>query len=117
MECWFVVVNVQLPQPIGVQAIFQDPLLQGCPLKHAIGARGMSRDSIVGVVTGHGLDNGGVKNFLHVVQTGCGVHPTSHSMGTGVKVAWREADHSTPASAEVNKMWIYTSTPPYAFMA
>jgi hypothetical protein len=22
----------------------------------------------------------------------------------------------TPASAEVKKMWIYTSTPPYAFM-
>jgi hypothetical protein len=28
-----------------------------------------------------------------------------------------EADHSTPASAEVKKTWIYTSTPPYAFMA
>jgi hypothetical protein len=29
----------------------------------------------------------------------------------------READHSSPTSAEVKKMWIYTSTPPYAFMA
>jgi hypothetical protein len=28
-----------------------------------------------------------------------------------------EADHSLPAGAEVKKMWIYTSTPPYAFMA
>jgi hypothetical protein len=28
-----------------------------------------------------------------------------------------EADHSPPASAEVKKMWLYTSTPPYAFMA
>jgi hypothetical protein len=28
-----------------------------------------------------------------------------------------EAEHSTPASAEVKKMWIYTSTPPYVFMA
>jgi hypothetical protein len=28
-----------------------------------------------------------------------------------------EAGHSTRASAEVKKMWIYTSTPPYAFMA
>jgi hypothetical protein len=28
-----------------------------------------------------------------------------------------EADHSPPASAEVKKIWIYTSTPPYAFMA
>jgi hypothetical protein len=29
----------------------------------------------------------------------------------------READHSPPASAKVKKMWIYTSTSPYAFMA
>jgi hypothetical protein len=28
-----------------------------------------------------------------------------------------DADHSPPASAKVKKMWIYTSTPPYAFMA
>jgi hypothetical protein len=35
----------------------------------------------------------------------------------GGKAAGREADHSPPASAEVKKMWIYTSTPPYAFMA
>jgi hypothetical protein len=35
----------------------------------------------------------------------------------GVKRPGREADHSPPTSAEVKKMWIYTSTPPYAFMA
>jgi hypothetical protein len=29
----------------------------------------------------------------------------------------READHSPPTSAEVKKMWIYTPTPPYVFMA
>jgi hypothetical protein len=34
-----------------------------------------------------------------------------------VKLQGLEADHSPPTSAEVNKMWIYTSTPPYAFMA
>jgi hypothetical protein len=34
-----------------------------------------------------------------------------------VKRQGREADHSPLASAEVNKMWIYTSTTPYAFMA
>jgi hypothetical protein len=28
-----------------------------------------------------------------------------------------EADHSPLTSAEVMKMWIYTSTPPYVFMA
>jgi hypothetical protein len=35
----------------------------------------------------------------------------------GIKRPGREADHSPPTSAEVKKMWIYTSTPPYAFMA
>jgi hypothetical protein len=35
----------------------------------------------------------------------------------GVKRPGREADRSPPASADVKKMWIYTSTPPYAFMA
>jgi hypothetical protein len=29
----------------------------------------------------------------------------------GVKRLGHEADHSPPASAEVKKMWIYTSTP------
>jgi hypothetical protein len=50
-----------------------------------------------------------------------GVHPTSYPMGnegsfTGVKRPGREADQSAPSSAEVKKMWIYTSTAPYAFM-
>jgi hypothetical protein len=45
-----------------------------------------------------------------------------NTMGTGssfpgVKRQGREDDHSPPTSAEVKKMWIYTSTPPYAFMA
>jgi hypothetical protein len=35
----------------------------------------------------------------------------------GVKRQGREADHSPPTSAEVKKMWIYTSTPLYVFMA
>jgi hypothetical protein len=35
----------------------------------------------------------------------------------GKKRPGREADHSPPTSAEVKKMWIYTSTTPYAFMA
>jgi hypothetical protein len=61
-------------------------------------------------------------SFLHVVQAGSGAHPASYPMGTGalspgVKRSGREADHSTPTSAEVKKTWVYTSTPPYAFMA
>jgi hypothetical protein len=61
-------------------------------------------------------------SHLRVVQTGSGVHPTSYTLGSGgcfpgVKRPGREADHSSPTSAEVKEMWIYTSTPPYAFMA
>jgi hypothetical protein len=57
-----------------------------------------------------------------MVQTGSGVHPTSYKMGTGcsflrVKRQGREADRSPPTSAEVKKMWLYTSTPIYVFMA
>jgi hypothetical protein len=56
-----------------------------------------------------------------VVQTGSEAHPASYLMSTvpfspRVKLQGREADHSPPATAEVNKMWIYTSIPPYAFM-
>jgi hypothetical protein len=89
-------------------------------------------DSSVDIATGYGLDDQGggsssagrVKNMslLHIVQTGSGVHPTSYKIGTGgtfpgVKRQGREADHSPPTSAEVKKMWIYASTPPYVFMA
>jgi hypothetical protein len=90
-----------------------------------------SRDSSVGVATGYGLLDRGVgvrvpigskKILLHVVQTGSVAHPASCKIGKGalsqgVKRPGREADHSSPTSAEVKKMWIYTSTPPYAFMA
>jgi hypothetical protein len=51
-----------------------------------------SRDSIVGIATGYELDDQevGVRVpvgtrifiFLHVVQTGSGVHPTTYPMGT-----------------------------------
>jgi hypothetical protein len=47
-------------------------------------------------------------SLLHVVHTGCGVHPTSCPVGTG---------GTHPASVEAKKMWIYRSTPPYVFMA
>jgi hypothetical protein len=91
-----------------------------------------SRESVVGIATGYGLDKGGVgvpspgrvKNFslLQVVQTGSGVHPTSYPTGTGgsslgVKRQRRESNHLPPASSEVKKMWIYTSNPSYSFMA
>jgi hypothetical protein len=92
-----------------------------------------SRDSAVGIATGYGLDvprevgvqvpvGSKIFSLLHLVQTGFEVHPASYPMGTGgtfpgIKRPGREADHSPPASAEVKKMWIYTSTPTYSFMA
>jgi hypothetical protein len=61
----------------------------------------------------------GAGNFSvhHRVQNGSGTHPGSYSVGTGgtfpgVKRLGREADHSSPSSAEVKNAWSYTSTPP-----
>jgi hypothetical protein len=80
-----------------------------------------SRDSVVGIATSYGLDDRGVEEFspLHLVQTGSGVHQmgTGGFLYPGIKRPEREADHSPAASSEVKKMWIYTSTPPCAFMA
>jgi hypothetical protein len=79
-----------------------------------------SRDSVVGIATGYGLDDRGSEfespydqrfSNLHVVQTGFGAHPIFYSMGMGVKATGRGAEHLPPASAEVKKMWIYTSAP------
>jgi hypothetical protein len=44
-------------------------------------------------------------------------HGVQTSPSPRVKRQGREADHPPPTSGEVKKMWIYTSTPPYAFMA
>jgi hypothetical protein len=90
-----------------------------------------SRDSTVGIATGYGLDGQGVG-----VQVPVGSRIFSsprrpdrfwgpfNLLSNGYwelfprgKMAGREANHSPPASAEVKKMWIYTSTSPYAFMA
>jgi hypothetical protein len=41
----------------------------------------------------------------------------SGTLYTGVKRPGREEDYSLPTSVEVKETWIYTSTPPYVFMA
>jgi hypothetical protein len=46
-------------------------------------------------------------SFLHIMQTGSGGHPSSHTMGTGgyfERVKWpgREAERLPPSSAEAN---------------
>jgi hypothetical protein len=60
--------------------------------------------------------------ILYNALTDLNVHPISYPVGTGgfsleVKSPGREADYSPQASAEIKKMWIYTSTPPYTCMA
>jgi hypothetical protein len=87
-----------------------------------------SRDSSVGIETGYGLDGGGIrvrvpvrsrifsKSRLALGSTQPPIQWVPGSLSPGVKRPGREADHSPPASAEVKKMWICISTPPYAFM-
>jgi hypothetical protein len=89
------------------------------------------RDSSVGIVTNYGLDEKGrssspgrVKNFLFSTSpmpalgsTQSPIEWVPGALPTGEKRPEREADHSPPDSAEVKKMWISTSTLPYAFMA
>jgi hypothetical protein len=90
------------------------------------------RDSSVSIATGYGVDGrggrspspGSVKNFLFSTSPRTALGPTQPPMkwvtwplSLGVKRPGSEADHSPPAGAEVKKIWIYTSTPLYAFMA
>jgi hypothetical protein len=82
-----------------------------------------------GIATGYGLDDRGVGVRVPV---GSRILFTSSTpdlgftqpiqwvpgaLSPGVKRPGREADHSPPASVEVKKMWIYTSTSPHAFLA
>jgi hypothetical protein len=87
-----------------------------------------SRDSSLGIATGYGLDDRevgvripvGLRFSLLHVETGSGAHPTSYPIGTGGSFPGGKAAGAwswPPTSAEVKKMWVYTSTPPYAFMA
>jgi hypothetical protein len=91
-----------------------------------------SRDSVVVIATSYGLDDRGVgvrvplgsKNFLFSRLSRPALRSTQPpiqwvpgALSLGVKRPGLEVDHSPPTSAEVKKMWIYTSTPTYAFMA
>jgi hypothetical protein len=91
-----------------------------------------SRDCVVGIATGYGLDDRGVgvrvsmgsKIFSSPRRQDRLWGPPSllsnryrRLFSPGIKQPGREAAHLPTASAEFKKMWIYTSTPPYAFMA
>jgi hypothetical protein len=89
-----------------------------------------SRDSAVGIATDK-LDDQGVgvrvpvggKHFHFSMSSrpalGSTQPPIQWIPGPlflGVERPGREADHSSPTSAEVKKTWVYTSTPPYTSM-
>jgi hypothetical protein len=73
---------------------------------------------------GWGSSPGRVKNFLFSTSSRPALGSTqppiqwvTWALSPGVNRPWREVDHSPPANPEVKKMWIYTSTPSYVFMA
>jgi hypothetical protein len=69
--------------------------------------------SRAGQPRGRSSSPGRVKNFLFSTSSRPAVGSTQPPIQcvTGVKRQGHEADHSPPVSAEVKKMWIYTSTP------
>jgi hypothetical protein len=90
-----------------------------------------SRDSAVGIATGYRPDNRGVgvpspgrvKNFLSSTSSRPALGSTQPAiqwvlgaLSPGAKRPGREVDQSPSTSAEVKKMFIYISTPPYVFM-
>jgi hypothetical protein len=85
----------------------------------------MSRDSVVGIATGYGLDDRVVRILVPVWSRIFSSPSRLDRLGgppnlpsneyRGLFPPGREADHSPPAS--VKKMWMYTTTPQYAFMA
>jgi hypothetical protein len=91
-----------------------------------------SHGSAVGIATGCGLDDQGVRIRIpagtRIFSSPCRPDrlwdlpslPCDEYRGfshLGVKRLGREADHSSPTCAKVKKTWIYTSTLPYVFMA
>jgi hypothetical protein len=87
-----------------------------------------SRDIAVGIASAYGLDDRGVGFRVPVGSRILSSPRLDRLWGPpnllsngyrrlfppGVKLQVHEADQSPPASAEVKKMWIYTSTPPYS---
>jgi hypothetical protein len=79
------------------------------PYSHSTGQR-LNRGIAVKFPTGPEF------SLLYSVHTGYVAHPASYPMDTGklsLEVKWsgREADLSTPRSAEIKTVWSRTSTP------
>jgi hypothetical protein len=83
-----------------------------------------SRDNLVGIAAGYGMDGRGSipgrsKNFFHSTASRPALGFTHHhiqrvprAIPRGVKRLGRDADHSHPSRAEVKNAWSYNSTPP-----
>jgi hypothetical protein len=101
------------------------PLMHLCAILYYIRRAGVAQahsDCLLhGRPRGRSSSHGRGKNFLHIVQTGSGVHPASYPMGTGGSLPGGKAaearSYLPPISAKVKKTWIYISIPPYTFMA
>jgi hypothetical protein len=78
-------------------------------------------DSVVGIATGYGLDDRGIgvrvpvgSRIFSFPQRPDRLWGPPSLLSNGYR---GEVHHSPPISAKVKKMWIYTSTAPYTFMA
>ena len=87
-------------------------------------SEGRGRDSAVGIATGYGLDDPGIKyrwgaRFSASIQTGPRAHPASYTRGTGsfpgVERPGRAVDHPPPSSSVVEvrvELYLYSSFGP-----
>jgi hypothetical protein len=86
------------------------------------------RDSSVGIATGYGMDDRGVGVRVPVesriftsryrpARLWGPIQWVLKALSPGLKRPGHDADQSPPTSSEIKKTWVYTSTPPYAFMA
>jgi hypothetical protein len=71
-----------------------------------------SRDRAVGIVTAYGLANQGIRvrvpvrsrfSFLYMAQTVSEAYPLPWALSSGLKRQGREADRSSPTTADVKK--------------
>jgi hypothetical protein len=74
-----------------------------------------NRDSLVGIATGFGMDDQGVRVRVPVGSRRPDRLWGSSSIISNGYFTGSKADHS-PTSADVKKMWNYTYIPPHGFM-